>query len=82
MDEILYKVIWTSSDAAVVWYGLDKLANFCFDGEEANSYRLILCQDQRLSVITGAMIEWAENPKILGEAFIVIMNAWASEEVD
>ena len=82
VDEILYKVIWTSSDAAVVWYGLDKLANFCCDGEEANSYRLILCQDQRLSVITGAMIEWAENPEILSEACVVITNALFFREVD
>ena len=70
MDEILYNVIWKSSDAAVVWCGLATLANFCRgDSEEANSYADILCQDQRLSMDSGAnMAKWAENPAILAEA--------------
>ena len=57
VDEILYKVIRKSSDAEDVEDGLAKLAGFCLYGEEANSYGLILCQDQRLSVVAGAMIE-------------------------
>ena len=82
VDEILYNVIWKSSDAAAVEEGLDKLANFCFDGEEAKAYRLILCQDRRLSVATSAMIEWAENPVVISVACTVITNALASKEVD
>ena len=83
VDAIICNVIWKSSDAAVVRDGLAKLAYFCLDdSDEAKAYRLILCQDRRLSVATSAMIEWAENPVVISVACAVITNALASKEVD